>query len=284
MEERPAKRARQWYEAAPADAAAAAPADADAAAAAAAAAAAPPDAAAAAAAAAPPDAAAAAAAAAPPDAAAAAAAAPPRRDRAPIHLLAVSDTHDLTLPDFLEQLPTTVPRDGGHRAGEHRIDALVHTGDFETASDAGGRYDRGINNWFGRQSGIPHRLLVCGNHDHTHGITKKPLVADQPTDANGRPNYKPGAVRGHCTEKYDDDVIYSGRRGFRPVDEAEADSSAFQRALGVPEQCIIHHAIYLQDNGVEVCGWKIFGTPWHGLHPGHILHRQALNYDSSCFE
>ena len=125
-----------------------------------------------------------------------------RADRPPIHILAVSDTHDLTLPDFLDALPTTVTHDGGHRPGVHQIHVLVHTGDFETASDANGRSDRGINNWFGRQR-IPHRLFVCGNHDHTHGITKKPLVPDRPTDpSTGEPQYKPGAVRGHCINKY----------------------------------------------------------------------------------
>ena len=59
--------------------------------------------------------------------------------------------------------------------------AVVHAGDFEVASDGGGRYDRGINRWFGRQRDIPCRLLVCGNHDQTHGITGKPTVAAQPT-------------------------------------------------------------------------------------------------------
>ena len=238
MAERPKKRARQWYEP-PGSPAAAAATEGGAAAA--------------------------------PAGSAPAAGAPTalRGDRPPIHVLAVSDTHDLDLPDFLEQLPTVVPSDGGHRPGEHVVDVLVHTGDFETASDGNGRYDRGINGWFGRQRGIPWRLLVAGNHDHTHGITKKPIVADQPTDPEtGETQFKPGAVRGHCTNKFNDDAIYTpGRRGFRPAVEADNDTSAFQLALGVPEQCVIHNAIYLQDNGIDVAGWRIFGTPWHGLHP-----------------
>ena len=123
-----------------------------------------------------------------------------------------------------------------------------------------------------------------GNHDHTHGITAKPTVPDRPTDDKGEPNFKPGAVRGHDHRKFDDDAIYSGRRGFRPAAEAHADSGAFQRSLGVgPAQCI-SHATYLQDSGVEVKGWRIFGCPWHGLHPGHVLCRQQLNWDSTCFE
>ena len=98
--------------------------------------------------------------------AAAAAAAPhaqpggPGPRRQPLHILAVSDTHDLSLPDFLRVLPTSVPTDGGHRRADDGspwgIDVLVHTGDFCTACGP-----RGIDGWFARQ-GIPVKLLVAG--------------------------------------------------------------------------------------------------------------------------
>ena len=50
-------------------------------------------------------------------------------------------------------------------------------------------------------------------------------------------------------DRYEDTGIYrADRKGFRPVREAEFDSSDFQRALGVPEQCIIHNAVYVLRN------------------------------------
>ena len=207
------------------------------------------------------------------------------RGRRDLQILVVSDTHDIQLPDFLDQLPTRVSHDASGRGDSVPVDVVVHAGDFEVASDDGGRCNRGINRWFGRQTGIGCRLLCAGNHDHTHGITKQPIDRSSPTTADHRPNFKPGAVRGHDPAKHTNPSVYgNARQGFRPCADAMADSARFQRDLGVPEKCLITEAIYLQDNGVEIGGWKLFACPWHGMHPGHVVARQQLNYDSSCFQ
>ena len=62
-------------------------------------------------------------------------------------------------------------------------------------------------------------------------------------------------------DRYEDAGIYrADRKGFRPVKEAESDSSDFQRALGVPEQCIIHNAVYV------LCGSVEWHACAHGFH------------------